>query len=268
MNNIEAKHELIRIAREATGVHLRPPYDTMKGLADRVHAVGADNYIDYLDYVRCNPPELELLCEAMVITITHWFRDNSLWGHFREDLIHRVDDLGADFVNIWSAGCSRGEEAYSVAIVANETVVRKYNKDFAVMASDYANRNLDVARAGVYGATALRSKMRKEIQDRYFISESRKSIVVSELRDKVSFHKINLLEDLDIDTKFDFVFCRNVLAYFDEQTIAKVLDAIVDCMAPNAMLYIGRSDTRIVKHPCLTLVQKTKGMAFQKGECP
>jgi two-component system CheB/CheR fusion protein len=202
---------------------------------------------NYVRYLRENPQEAKLLFKELLIGVTSFFRDRTVWDHLRDRII--PDFLAAHpqggMLRAWVAGCSTGEEAYSFAMVFREALERvKPDKNFSlqIFATDLDNDAIDKARAGVYppniGADVSEERLRE-----FFVTEENGNYRVrKDIREMVIFAPQNLVMHPPF-TKLDFVTCRNLLIYLDAELQKKLIPLFHYSLNPGGILVLGIAET-------------------------
>ena len=200
---------------------------------------------------RLRLPRNETLSKAVVEALTTneslFFRDSSPFQHIREialPLLHRIRPPGQK-LRLWSAAAACGQEAYSLAMVVRETPGLLADRGTEIVGTDIATAPLDRARAGLYTPFEVQRGLSRPQLARYFAREGENWRITPALRAMATFREWNLLSPLAPLGRFDIVFCRNVLIYFDPPTKARVLAAIRRQMAPDGLLYLGASETTL-----------------------
>ena len=181
--------------------------------------------------------------EAMVTHESLFFRDGRPFEHLRREVLpalHRARPPGQP-LRIWSAACSFGQEAYSLAMVLREGVLA--GRPAKVIGTDISHSAVARARAGVYTRFEVQRGLPPRALLEHFDQIGEQWRVRDSLRALVEFRTCNLLSGLASLGQFDVAFCRNVLIYFDEPTKARVLDAIARQMAPDGWIYLGAAET-------------------------
>ncbi len=183
--------------------------------------------------------------EAMTTNESFFFRDDKPFAHVRNQalqLLHQARGAGVP-LRIWSAAASTGQEAYSLAMIIAESRTLLGNRPVEIIGTDIAEAQLARAREGLYTQFEVQRGLPMQMLARYFRKDGAQWRIADALRAMVSFRSWNLLTDLRPLGRFDLVFCRNVLIYFDQPTKASVLSAIAAQMAPDGMLYLGGAET-------------------------
>lgn len=228
-----------------------------KGLYQRMQEVGADDYEQYFQKVSLVPAgvvEWIQLVDRISVKETSFFREPNSFDVVKQYLSKRLVELARRLdhtLDIWSVGCSTGEEAYSLAIEAREAIDGLAMNTFAgVMATDISQSALAVARKGNYERRKL-AAMPLALRHKYFVQSSHKDYQVTQaLKQSVCFSQGNIL-NLDQMPKLsmDIIFCQNVLIYFRRDRQKKVLDGLVQHLKPGGMLMIGPGEVIGWRHP-------------------
>lgn len=214
------------------GIVRREKVTDLNGLAERLRRPG-------------NDPLARDVIEAMTTNESFFFRDDKPFLHFRSHALPRLVNArppGAT-LRIWSAASSSGQEAYSLAMIVAESAAALAGRKVEIIGTDIARDQLARAREGVYSQFEVQRGLPVQLLMRYFKKEEANWRISDTLRSMVQFREYNLLSDLRALGKFDIVFCRNVLIYFDQQTKSRVLEATAALMPPDGLLYLGGAET-------------------------
>lgn len=221
-------------------------------LSNRIKELNLKSYSEYYNYLRFDASrrtELNKLFEVVTTNETSFFRNPPQLEVFQKSVIPEILEQcrksGRKRLRIWSAGCSTGEEPYTLAIILHEVLksdIRTW--DIKITANDLSEAVLAAARRGIYNEYALRTTP-KEIIDAYFTKDGGVYKINPMLKHIVSFGQINLSdrEQLKRVEKSQIVFCRNVIIYFDDEMKRKVINAFYDNLEPNGALLIGHSES-------------------------
>lgn len=206
----------------------------------------------YLQLLVKNDDESKHLINNFMINVSHFFRDPFVFEFLKSviipELIAQIRLSGQNSIRIWSAGCSRGEEAYSLAILLHEffeNEVKDVSIDF--FATDYDNLALNSAREGMYDLTSLEETKSKYLQ-KYFTKSEGKYEVCSSIKSMVKFSEYNLIDknsyvpSESIFGNFDLVLCRNVLIYFNENYQDIIFDKLYKSLSPDKVLVLGEAE--------------------------
>ncbi|MDP1948393.1 MAG: CheR family methyltransferase [Nitrospirota bacterium] len=207
-----------------------------------VHQI--ENLKSYLRFVLSNPHELDALFQELLIGVTSFFRDPHAFEALEQKVLPALVEgkpEGAT-LRLWVAGCSTGEEAYSLAILFREFLTqKKLRLTVQIFASDLDSRAIDQARAALYPVGIAGDLTPARLQ-RFFTKEDSSYRVTKEIRDLVVFAQHNLLTDAPF-TKLDLLSCRNLLIYLDAQAQHKILPLFHYALKPNGVLFLGTSET-------------------------
>ncbi len=204
----------------------------LNGLADRLRRAGSDTLA-------------REVVEAMTTNESFFFRDDKPFLHFRSQALPRLVAARppGSTLRIWSAASSSGQEAYSLAMILAESTAVLAGRKVEIVGTDIARDQLARAREGVYSQFEVQRGLPVQMLMRYFKKDESSWRIADAIRSMVQFREYNLLSDLRALGRFDIVFCRNVLIYFDQPTKARVLDAVAGQMPPDGMLYLGGAET-------------------------
>jgi chemotaxis protein methyltransferase CheR len=183
--------------------------------------------------------------EAMTTNESFFFRDGKPFQHFRETVLPRLlasRPAGVP-LRIWSAASSSGQEAYSLAMILAECKAAVGSRKVEILGTDIAREQLARAREALYTQFEVQRGLPVQMLMRYFKKEEGGWRLAEAVRALAQFREFNLLGDLRSLGRFDAVFCRNVLIYFDQETKKRVLEAIAAQMAPDGVLYLGGAET-------------------------
>jgi chemotaxis protein methyltransferase CheR len=217
-------------------------------IAVRLRATGADSYLDYLQILRKDPDEYTSLLNELTINVTQFFRDSDVYERLRKvtipEIIQAKTRICSSTMRIWSAGCSSGEEPYSLVMLINEVLgAESLNWNIRVVGSDYDDKSLKLAREGVYQNPELHEEV---VPERYFlISENEgghEFRLREEVKRQVRFEKKDLLEHQP-RRHYDLVLCRNVLIYFGREVQVRILELLARSILLEGYLVLGKSET-------------------------
>jgi chemotaxis protein methyltransferase CheR len=192
-----------------------------------------------------NEALIKQVVEAMTTNESFFFRDDKPFVHFRNQALPRLlaaRGAGAP-LRIWSAASSSGQEAYSIAMILTECRAAVGNRKIEIIGTDLARETLNRAREGQYTQFEVQRGLPVQMLMRYFHKEENNWRISDAIRSMVQFREYNLLTDLRALGRFDVVFCRNVLIYFDQPTKTRVLEAVAQQMPGDGMLYLGGAET-------------------------
>ncbi|HZG94514.1 MAG TPA: CheR family methyltransferase [Mycobacteriales bacterium] len=218
-------------------------------VADRMLAAGIDTVDAYLRWVeQPASPEVQGLLDDVIIPETYFFRNPPQFRALRDQVLPELLEAGAQNgrrIRIWSAGCSTGEEAYSVAIQLRELLPSLAGWDIKILGTDLSTRSLAAAQAGRYGARAL-GKLDQATLDRWFVRDGYEYSVGPEIRTLVAFRHHNLVADpapFGRDRSTDLTLCRNVTIYFARETTRALMGRLHASLRYGGYLFLGHSET-------------------------
>jgi chemotaxis protein methyltransferase CheR len=224
--------KLYLLETRLAGLIKREKLTDLNGLAERLRRPGGDAVS-------------REVVEAMTTNESFFFRDDKPFQHFRTQALARLVAARppGSQLRVWSAASSSGQEAYSLAMIVAESTGVLAGRKVEIVGTDIARDQLARAREGVYSQFEVQRGLPVQMLMRYFKKEDASWRIVDAIRGMAQFREYNLLSDLRSLGKFDVVFCRNVLIYFDQATKARVLDAIAGLMPPDGLLYLGGAET-------------------------
>ncbi len=208
----------------------------------RLRARQLDSFGEYLRILRTDSDEYRQLLDALTINVTQFFRDPDVFQSLREQIIPGfvADDKSGRTTRIWSAGCSSGEEPYSIAILLWEALSNSRNNcGFVIYATDIDKKSFDAAKKGAYRPEKL-EKLPDEMKQKYFTLDG-KYQVKDDLKFSIRFKRSDLLTDKGI--KFcNLIVCRNVLIYFNRKDQEKVVKLFHESLQPSGYLILGKTE--------------------------
>ncbi|MGH1569436.1 CheR family methyltransferase [Methylobacterium sp. P31] len=236
-----------------TGILFTPAkrYFVDRRLSERMHATGSRSFAVYLARLRADADgEVENLINAFTINETYFYREEHQLRCLTSSLLPELLARKApgSSVRIWSVPCSTGEEPYSVAVWLLENWPEVDHYDVEIVGSDIDTRALAAAEEGLYGERAL-MRLTPDIVARYFEQEVTRLgpawRILSDLRGSVRFAPCNLMDAAVMATqgRFDVVFCRNVLIYFDDASRRLAADNIYDALVPGGFVCLGHTES-------------------------
>ncbi len=221
-------------------------------LAKRLREGNFRTFSEYIRHVLDDPTgrEFSILVDSLSTNLTKFFREEQHFEFLRTRFLPSLLEAKQrrrDFrLRAWSAGCSSGEEPYSIAITLLEKVQGRGRWDVKLLATDISTRILEKARAGVYEERRI-EPISPSLRSRYLIRrrQSRGDVyeVRPTLRDVVIFRYLNLMGDWPIRGPLDFIFCRNVMIYFDKPTQGRLIQRFYEMLASGGVLFTGHSES-------------------------
>ncbi|MCD6392689.1 MAG: protein-glutamate O-methyltransferase CheR [Planctomycetes bacterium] len=221
-------------------------------LAKRLRLGNFKTFPEYMNHVLKDKTgqEFSLLIDSLSTNLTSFFREKQhfefLQSRFLPTLLEQKRQSSNFRIRIWSAGCSSGEEPYSIAIALLEATQGKGRWDIKVLATDISASILELAKAGIYGIERVEPVPSLQKQ-KYLVPHRRNGHkmfeVSNRLRDTVIFSYLNLMNDWPIKGPLDFIFCRNVMIYFDKATQSTLVNRFWDLLDSGGILFTGHSES-------------------------
>ena len=233
-----------------TGIHMRDSKRILVAnrLRKRVISLGMQSYDQYYDFLTTEKQgreEIPFFINAVSTNETYFFRGDSHFETLKSVILPELFKKKHS-IKIWSAGCSTGEEPYTICMTILEEAGLLWRGDVEIVATDINTKVIGEAEQGVYSGRTLKY-MPPELMKRYFSHLGKGQYrLKEEIRSKVCFHSHNLLKDDAPDKGFDIIFCRNVMIYFDKQTQRRLVDGLFSqALLPDGYLFIGHSESLI-----------------------
>ncbi|CAM5661081.1 hypothetical protein SALBM135S_04057 [Streptomyces alboniger] len=241
----EALEELLVFIREARGFDFTGYKRSTLGrrINKRMSDVGIDAYADYQDLLETSADEFSALFNTILINVTSFFRDPDAWSFLQREV---VPDLLAELapdqeIRVWSAGCSSGEEAYSLAIMFAEALgIEECLSRVKIYATDVDEEALREARSGLYPTKALES-LSAELRDKYFEPNGAQLSFRPDLRRRVIFGRHDITRDAPI-SRLDLLICRNTLMYFNVEAQTQIVDRFHFALRQGGYLFLGKAE--------------------------
>ena len=242
-----------------------------KRLGKRLQTHNLKTFKDYYYFLRYNPnkdQELTEVIDQLTTNETYFFREDFQLKTFVEDILPEVrkrkEIEGKKTLRIWSAGCSSGEEPYTIAmLLLSQPWLQSWKVE--VVGTDISQRVLHMAREGVYGEASFRSTDPQQ-KARFFTEHEGKWRVKDEVRNLVSISHLNLFDSSRIALlgKMDLIFCRNVIIYFDQAGKKSAIENFFQRLVPDGFLLLGHSESLINLSTSFQLRHFQHDMVYQK----
>ncbi|MFW5787136.1 MAG: CheR family methyltransferase [Halanaerobiales bacterium] len=240
-----------KIVFENIGINLtdRKKALVVSRLSRRLRELNFAGFEQYIEYLKDNPAEIEKLSNRITTNVTHFFRERNHFIYLKNIFLPElVKNKGKRVIRAWSAGCSTGEEPYTIALVLKDFFAdRDKSWKINILASDINTDVLKTAARGIFSKKSV-SKIPYDLLKEYFLlgtgNNQNKFKVKKEIRDLITFRKINLNtgKSYPIGEPLDFIFCRNVFIYFDSDTQARILDRFYNNIYTGGRLFLGHSE--------------------------
>ena len=241
-------------------------------LAKRVRALNLGSVREYCDLVESDGGRAERLemLSALTTNVTRFYRERPHFDHLERQVLPSLIEVAhrGGKVRIWSAGCSTGQEPYSIALSLLTLEPQAHRLDVKVLATDIDPRVVACGREGVYPDGAL-ADVPKALRARYFHADRATADayrVDDDAKKLVTFRTLNLHGDWPMHGAFQVIFCRNVVIYFDEQGQRTLWSRFVEKLAPEGWLYVGHSER--VAGPAIALLRGAGVTTYQRATRP
>lgn len=235
------------VLHEHAGIRMREGKEGLvrARLTKRLRKLGLADFDAYLDYIEKDATRREFaeMIDALTTNKTSFLREASHFDYLRDAVF---PTLGGP-VRIWSAGCSSGEEPYTLAMLCNEAFADIATRDVRILATDISHRVLAQAKAGVYPAENMSDVPAAWMQKYWTRTQDAQGRAAFEagkpLRRLVHFAKLNLMERWPMQGPFDAILCRNVMIYFDKATQQQLVERYWQLLRPGGHLFVGHSES-------------------------
>ncbi len=245
----ESEFEGLRqLVLEYTGISLSPAKIELvkRRFAPRLRALELDTFSAYVNFVKRHPKELSFFSDAITTNLTSFYREKHHFDLLKEELLpgmlkkHERDRR----LRFWSAGCSTGQEAYTLGIELFESIPNLRGLDVKILATDLDSKCLRTCKDGVYSQKDL-EKVPPDVARRYFdpLPGTPMFRVAQKVQDLVTFKRLNFLDEFPMKGPFDLIICRNVFIYFDKRMQAKVMAKFAKLQQPGDYLFLGHSES-------------------------
>ncbi|MEE9911253.1 MAG: protein-glutamate O-methyltransferase [Deltaproteobacteria bacterium] len=257
INTFELKssdfEKISRLVYEQCGIYLHEgKKELVKArLSKRLRAGSYKSFTDYYHYVTTEEgtDELISMIDSISTNLTSFFREESHFVRLRHIIlsaIEKSDHRGSkNSFKIWSAGCSTGEEPYTLAITVKETTGH-HPFEASILATDISTKVLKIAEAGIYAQEKTKG-IAPDILKRFFQVGTGQSAgyvrVKNEIKKMISFQRFNLMDRFHAHNDFDVIFCRNVMIYFDKKTQNLLVNKFYDSLKSGGYFFVGHSES-------------------------
>ncbi|MEC7762576.1 MAG: CheR family methyltransferase [Pseudomonadota bacterium] len=264
-----ATDRLRATVEQVTGIKLPAGKDLMieSRLRRRIHELGFDSFGQYLELLFKGgklDEELPLIIDQLTTNKTDFHREKPHFDFFTEVIVPELAARRGGRVRVWSAASSSGEEAWTLAMYLADAAAAYPGLDWVILGTDISRRVLAIANRAVYRMASF-APLPQHMRARYVMEgrgDDAAGRIVPELRARVRFQRMNLTHiPYDVDRNLDVIFLRNVLIYFPPDLQARVIAAMTDHLRPGGYLFVGHSESMVVRHR--TLRQCAPGV-FQK----
>ncbi|WLG49548.1 CheR family methyltransferase [Pseudomonas sp. FP1742] len=256
-------HDILILLRTGTGHDFKhyKRATVLRRIERRMQVTAQPDLGAYYRYLLSNPEETKSLLGDMLIGVTNFFRDREAFEALERDVIPQLVSAAVsaqpekEEIRVWSAGCSTGEEAYSLAMLVSDQLQQEASKaSLQVFATDIDERAISFGRAGLYPQAIVTDVPPTRLRH-YFIKEDEHYRIRKEIREKVLFAKHSLLSDPPF-SQIDLIVCRNLLIYLDREVQREILQMFHFALRPGGFLFLGSSESADACHELFTPVDK------------
>lgn len=242
-------------------------------LRERVLVLGLSSFAEYYEFLRFSPratAEWDEAVELITTNETYFFREDFQLRAFKNEVVPLLVTQAAvrKQLSIWSAGCSTGEEAYTIAMLTDEHPALE-GWDVRVFGSDISRRCVTTARRGVYGPASFRTTTPAQ-KRRYFDEGPDGARVAEHIRTRCHFSQLNILDEerTRLLGRMDAVFCRNVAIYFDARARRRAIDVFHERLRPGGVLLLGHSESLLNVSTAFELLHLREDLVYRKPALP
>jgi len=244
-------------------------YYVERRIQERVSATGAESFNGYFAHLRSDfGGEAEKLVNAFTVNETFFYREDHQLRCLSSDLLPRrvAAKRPGDPLRIWSVPCATGEEPYSIAMWLLESWPEVDAHEIEIVGSDIDTRVVDAARQGIFGKRAL-MRLSPDLIAKYFSTVDENNWqIIPELRDSVRFSAANLVDHTEMRThgRFDVIFCRNVLIYFDDTSRRIAAENLYDNLLPGGYICLGHTESMSRISPLFEVCRFSDAIVYQR----
>lgn len=241
---------IVDLVHKKTAIYIQSHKKNMiySRIARRIRKLNLKTFAQYCDYLQSENGEAEItdFINAVTTNLTHFFRESHHFDHMKQVSLPYAtgENFNKKRLRIWSAGCSKGMEAYSIAMVLRDFIKDIDQWDAKILATDIDTEVLKTGERGEYDAEDVES-VPKEYLSKYVTIDKAKGIahMSPQLKKLIHFKQLNFIDPWPVKGPFDIIFCRNVVIYFKKDTQKILFDQFADVLRPDGFLYIGHSES-------------------------
>ena len=258
--------EIRAVIKELTGINMGDSKRQLiyRRVGSRLKATGIKSFQSYLDFLKKgDPSELEEFSNAVTTNLTSFFREKHHFDFLAKTIVpEMIANKGntSKRLRIWSAGCSTGEEPYSIAITLKASLKNVAHWDAKILCTDLDSEVLNTCKAGVYKQQRVEKIPPNQLRRWFRKNRSQGDDLVKvseELQDLITFKHLNLMHDWPMRGRFDVIFCRNVIIYFDKPTQRVLIERYANILEDGGYLILGHSESLFNVSDRFTLLGRT-----------
>lgn len=239
--------EFVSYMHNNYGIDLSKKRQLIEGrLSYLVERKGMKSFGEYMSSIKRNDKnEITTLINKLTTNYTYFYREENHFKYLREVILpYEEKNNKLKIINIWSAGCSSGEEPYTLAMIISDYFqLKKMNWQINILATDISQNVLDKAVEAIYGEESLKD-LPQSFKNKYFLkTKDNKFQVTQEIKSHITFKTFNLMEPITAKNKYNVIFCRNVMIYFNAVTKMNLVNKFYEATTPGGHLMIGHAET-------------------------
>lgn len=239
--------EFVRYMHNNYGIDLTKKRILIEGrLSNLIEKKGMTSFSQYLDSIKKNnKDEITTLINKLTTNYTYFYREENHFKYLKEVILpYEEKNNKSKILNIWSAGCSSGEEPYTLAMVIDDYFKFSATQwKVQILATDISENVLSKAREGIYSEASLKDLPDTYIKKYFEKSKDGKYIVSPQIKKNITFKVFNLMDPVIAKNKFDVIFCRNVMIYFNAETKINIVNKFYEASKTGGYLMIGHAET-------------------------
>ncbi len=239
-------------------------------VTSRLSRILSDNklasYTELLARVSRDSRFREIIIDAMTTNETSWFRDGQPFEIIKTHVLPALARKNNGPLRIWSSACSTGQEPYSLSICIQEFLTMNpglLRQDVEIVATDISPSSIEDAKAGVYDEISIGRGLSGDRKGRYFQKRDGGWEIRKDIKARVTFRNLNLLQSYAVLGRFDLILCRNVLIYFSTELKSNVLQRMVDTLSPGGFLILGGTETMSNYSDAFQMIRLPSGVIYQ-----
>lgn len=243
--------KICKVVYDISGIKLQKGKEELvkSRLIKRLKIHGFNTFSEYLNFLECDDTneELAFMIDAITTNKTDFFREIQHFDYLKNDILPKL--IKTQKIRIWSAGCSSGEEPFTIAILLNEEIENIKLMDVKILASDISINMINKCREGLYNKETLKNIPTQYLKKYFHPYHNDPDAIFYNVDDKIksliTFAKLNLLTQWPMKGPFDLIFCRNVMIYFDKITQEGLVNRFYELLPTGGHLFVGHSESLI-----------------------
>ena len=254
---------------QASGIVLgdNKHYLVTSRLAGLMTSFSVTSFSNLMEQIKRDQKLKQKILDAMTTNETSWFRDSYPYDVLKEKILPEAAKRRQPNYRIWSAACSTGQEPYSISMIMSEFLSSPFsglaNNSFQIVGTDISTAAMQLAKLGCYEGVSVNRGLSPERKKRFFKETGSSWEIAPEVRSRVSFREMNLMQSYTFLGKFDVIFCRNVLIYFSQDLKKDILKRMTQVLNPQGYLILGGSESISGYSDDFELVKWNSGVIYR-----